>query len=124
MKHSLKRCNTPLEFDCEYINFPTQDEPDERPYLPTVILSVERKNQLIVYYNMIGKDGDITETVQKELVELVKRIKAIPREIWVKEEMARLLNPIAKKLNIQLLPVQQLPLLNAALKEMEQMMPE
>lgn len=96
MKHSLKRYNTPLEFDCEYINFPTQDEPDERPYLPTVILSVERKNQLIVYYNMIGKDGDITETVQKELVELVKRIKAIPREIWVKEEMARLLNPIAK----------------------------
>lgn len=124
LKHSLKRYNTPLEFDCEYINFPTQDEPDERPYLPTVILSVERKNQLIVYYNMIGKDGDITETVQKELVELVKRIKAIPREIWVKEEMARLLNPIAKKLNIQLLPVQQLPLLNAALKEMEQMMPE
>lgn len=123
MKHSLKRYNTPLEFDCEYINFPTQDEPDERPYLPRVILSVERKNQLIVYYNMIGKDGDITETVQKELVELVKRIKAIPREIWVKEEMARLLNPIAKKLNIQLLPVQQLPLLNAALKEMEQMMP-
>jgi hypothetical protein len=47
---------------------------------------------------------------------LINRRGDLPQcqEIWVKEEMARPLNPIAKKLNIRYVSFQKLPLLDAA----------
>jgi hypothetical protein len=63
LKNSLKFYNVPLEFDCEYMLAPIQDHRNERPYYPTLVLSVERKNGLIVY-NVILKNGDTAETSQ------------------------------------------------------------
>ncbi|WML26246.1 plasmid pRiA4b ORF-3 family protein [Neobacillus sp. OS1-33] len=122
LKNSLKYYNIPLEFDSEYMLAPIQDHRNERPYYPTLVLSVERKNGLIVY-NEILKNGDTAEANQNAFLELIKQLNRIPKEVWVKEEMAQYIKPIAKKLQIKLLTVQTLPLLDHARKEMEMMMP-
>jgi hypothetical protein len=121
LKNSLKFYNVPLEFDCEYMLAPIQDHRNERPYYPTLVLSVERKNGLIIY-NEILKCGDTAETSQNAFLGLIKQLNRIPREVWVKEEMAPYLKSIAKKLQIKLLAVQSLPLLVHARKEMEERM--
>ncbi|MDF2790687.1 MAG: plasmid pRiA4b family protein [Neobacillus sp.] len=122
LKNSLKFYNVPLEFDSEYMLAPIQDHRNERPYYPTLVLSVERKNRLIVY-NDILKNGDTAKACQNAFLGLIKQLNRIPREVWVKEEMAPYIKPIAKKLQIKLLAVQTLPLLEHARKEMEMMIP-
>lgn len=121
LKRSLKRSNIPLEFDCDYILMPLQDQPNERPYYPRLAFCVERKHGLIVYNDMM-KTNNIAETTQEALAGLIKQLNSIPREIWIKEEMYPYLKEIAKKLNIQLMVVQSLPLLEEARNEMEMMM--
>ncbi|WP_052404806.1 plasmid pRiA4b ORF-3 family protein [Bacillus rubiinfantis] len=121
LKKSLKFYNIPLEFDGDYILAPIQENRNERPYLPTLVLGVERKNGLIVYNEMLA-NGDTAEASQNAFIGLIKQLNRIPREVWVKAEMASYIKPIAKKLQIKLLVVETLPLLEHARKEMEMMM--
>ncbi|WP_077618356.1 plasmid pRiA4b ORF-3 family protein [Bacillus sinesaloumensis] len=122
LKNSLKFYNVPLEFDSEYMLAPIQENQNERPYFPTLVLCAERKNGTIVYNEML-KNGGTAEASQNAFLGLIKQLNRIPREIWVKEEMAPYIKPIARKLQIKLLIVQTLPILDHVRKEMEMMFP-
>lgn len=121
LKRSLQISNNPLEFDSDYILTPIQDRPNERPYYPLLALSVERKHGLIVYSDMV-KANNVVAATQEALVGLIKQLNCIPSEIWIREEILPYLYEMAKKLNIQLIVSQELPLLEEAWSEMEMMM--
>lgn len=123
LKHQYKKFNVPVELGCEYIFFPTQNQPNERPFYPKVILGLERRNQMIVFYTLTGDPSEnLASILQQSVVDLVKQLNGIPRELWVTEETANLIKPVAKKLNIDMLVVERLPLFENARAEMERMM--
>jgi len=120
LRKSLKKSTITFEFDCDYILSPIQDHPNERPYYPSLLLSVERINGLIVFNDML-KITNKNEELQKFFLEFIRRIGSIPELIWVKEEIAHCIKPVTKKLNINVNVVQSLPFLEEARKEMEMM---
>lgn len=123
LKHQYKKFNAPVEFGCEYIFFPTQIQPSDRPFYPKLILGLDRRKQIIVYHYLTGDPTeDLASILQQSVVELVKQLNGIPRELWITEETENFIKPVAKKLNINLLVVEQLPLFENAREEMERMM--
>lgn len=121
LKRAFQISNDPLEFDSDYILTPIQDHPNERPYYPLLALSVEKKHGLIVYSDMV-KANNVVAATQEAFVGLIKQLNSIPSEIWIREEILPYLYEMAKKLNIQLIVAQELPLLEEAWSEMEMMM--
>ncbi|WP_033828807.1 DUF6930 domain-containing protein [Bacillus andreraoultii] len=63
-----------------------------------------------------GHTEDYTETVQNSNIQHNKQIEGIPWELWVKKEGAKVIEPVCKKFNSQLLVVKNLPIIEDALE--------
>lgn len=111
----------PLEFDASPGPIPVQDQPRMRPYYPIFIFCAEKMHGLIIHHDTTGPT-DADEQIQRSFIHLIKNLGAIPKEIFIKEEMYPILQPIASTLNIDLIPSTRLPLLDEARIEMNDLL--
>jgi len=112
-----KGLNIQIELDAFMTPTPIQEQPGERPYFPYLILCVERENGLIIHQEMITVDH-FEEGVQQSFVNFMKKVNAIPREVWVKDDMYHILHSFTDKLDMEFKIVKQLPFLDEAKREM------
>ncbi|WLR41541.1 plasmid pRiA4b ORF-3 family protein [Bacillus carboniphilus] len=109
LRNETKTLNIKIEFGIEHLPTPTQDSPDERPYYPTVLIGVDKKTGMIVFNEIINRNQfNLEEGIQHGIVNMIERLKGIPREIWIKENNEYLIDAIARKLKIRLMTVQSL----------------
>ena len=121
LKKIQKRLNIPVEFDCQNFLTPVQDFPDERPYYSKMILAVDKKRGIVLFNEFLEFQNEV-EAAQKGVVQFMKQMECIPREVFVTEETAQWIMPIAKKLNIKLIVVHSLPITEEVYKEMDEML--
>lgn len=120
IKQSIKKSNVIVELDSDYVLTPIQENKNDRPYYPMLMLLAEQTYGQIVFYEMFTDDS--IEAVQLYFIEFIKKFNNLPKEIRVKELLALQIAPIAKKLNIKLQIVNSLPIIEDAREMMEFMM--
>ncbi len=95
------------EVDFFYTYTPVK-EGEERPYYPIIFLYVDNKSGLIIKGDL-SSHSDYQSNFQKSFLNLIEDIKLLPKELMVKrEEVYRLLEPIASYLGIRLVKVRSL----------------
>ncbi|MED3563959.1 plasmid pRiA4b ORF-3 family protein [Bacillus xiapuensis] len=112
-----KRFNVPIEFDVSFGPTPIQENSGERPYFPHLVLCLERHRGLIIYQEFLRNDQK-DAAIQQSLLSLIQNLNAIPRELWIKEELQPILQQLASKLRINLIGVKNLRYLEEARREM------
>lgn len=117
MKKQYQRVNIPIEVDFFYLNEPVQEYEGQRPFFPIMVLAVERKNEMIVYHDLISH-GELY-TIPDCMVTMFESLEALPAEIWVqRDELYTLLEPLTSILEIKLKRVTKLSLMSDIKKEL------
>ena len=90
------------EVTASYIPTGVQDGRDTRPYLPTLVMVVERDSGLILTVRMLGRVPTVAEK-QEPVLELLERTDRLPGAVVCdREDTAALLEPITRVLDIGL----------------------
>jgi Plasmid pRiA4b ORF-3-like protein len=90
-----------IEFVTEYIDMPIQNDPDERPVFPILVLAVDHRNGTVVYNNLVTEALE-PGVIQSELLNLFQTIGAIPEHMMMSEETARNVEPISSILHLDI----------------------
>ena len=94
--------STVWELTASYIPTGVQDRRDERPYLPTLVMVVERGSGLILTVRMLGRVPTVAEK-QEPVLELLERADRLPGAVVCdREDTAALLKPITGEVGIGL----------------------
>lgn len=91
-----------------------QENKDERPYYPRILLLVDHHSGTMLNYR-IPEPSEYRSEIQEHILDTAYRMKSLPKEIMVRrEEVFELLEPIAAGLGIELIMVRELPAIEAA----------
>ena len=108
-------------WEIEFFSYPNavqDEEGDGRPFFPYLFLWVEHYSGFVLHSQFIKPDQCVME-FQKQLFHLIRNMRSMPEEILVKkEETFRIIEPIAKALQINLQKVNTLPMFNSAKRSM------
>lgn len=107
---SLQRFNVPLEIGVFYSPTLIQENPNERPEVPKVIVIAEREKGMVVSYDLFPATH-AEQAIQQAFMKLIDKVQAIPREVWLLKETALILKPIFTKLNISSIEADHLPII-------------
>ena len=100
------------EADFFYFHEAVQDNPEEVPYYPYVILWAERENGLILN-SQVTKPEEWADTFSNQLQENIEITSSLPHKIIVKKkELFDFLRPVTSKLGIKLNLVSDLELID------------
>lgn len=120
-RKQLNRVNMKLEFEAQFFLEPVQEEATERPYFPTVIIAVQKKEGLIVFNELLSREN-YEEELQIAFLNMMEAIGGIPREISMeRKDTYKILEPLLKLFSIKVLRVNNLPILSEVRKGMEEM---
>lgn len=90
------------EVTASYIPTGVQDGSGTRPYLPTLVMVVERSSGLILTMRMLRRVPSVAEK-QEPVLELLERVDRLPGAVVCdQEDTAALLEPITRALDIGL----------------------
>ena len=90
------------EVTASYIPTGVQDGRNTRPYLPTLVMVVERGSGLILTVRMLGRVPTAAEK-QEPVLELLERADRLPGAVVCdREDTAALLKPMTRALDIGL----------------------
>jgi len=93
-------------------------EKGERPYYPYIILWVDHRSGLILHHHIV-KSTEFAFEFPEQNLKFVKKFGSLPREILVKrEEIFRLLKPVAFKLEIELSKNKKLTMVKRVVEDM------
>ncbi len=107
------------EADLFYFHETVQDNPEERPYYPYVILWVERDNGIILNSKVVNPE-EWANIFSNQLQENVENIASLPHMIIVKKkELFTFLEPVTSKLGIKLTLASNLKLIDQIKKDMQ-----
>ncbi len=81
----LAKLPAAIEFTMEYMDMPVQNEPDERPVFPLLVLAVDQTQGLIMYQNLVSNDLS-PAILQGEFLKMLESIKGIPETIMIDEK--------------------------------------
>lgn len=109
-----RRVQAVWEVDLFFLPTAVQEEKDERPYYPYMILLVDHESGFILGSDLVAPGVHLTEFAGRFLT-LAERVECLPVEIWTrKEELYDLLEPIVSRLGIELYMVDELEALREA----------
>lgn len=95
-------------FEIDFFYAPTPVKEEGKPFFPYVFLYVCHQSGMIVHINMT-KHSEYQMEFPEDFLDLVEQSNTVPNEIIVsKEEVFKLLEPIASKLNIKMRRVKRL----------------
>ncbi|WP_019412412.1 plasmid pRiA4b ORF-3 family protein [Paenisporosarcina sp. TG20] len=104
---NLPANNMLVEFDVFHMMLPVQPVPDARPYFPLMVVAMDAQEGLAIHQNMYeGKNR--AEIIQLGFIEMMMVLGNIPSEVWVKEETYKLLQPLLKKIKVNVVQVEEL----------------
>lgn len=108
------------ELDIDFINKPVVSSNGKRSYFPIVLLIVDSEENTIIC-NEFFKPGD-SEAIQRFLIQLILSKSRRPPTIVVHKKqhyrVARYLESLLINLEIELVPIQKLPMISALKNEM------
>lgn len=108
-----------FEFEGHYFPEPVQDHEAERPHYPTMVLAADHQHGKILYYDFLQIE-EYEKKVQATFLKMVEQTEAIPAEIRVENETTlRILRPLCKALSVQVIQVEQLPIITDFYQEMK-----
>lgn len=113
LKRIQKRCRADstvtIEFDSFYGPDPVQEEEDERPYFPHIVLGADSDTEMVIHVEVLPGE-DYEDQLQTTFVEMLQKIGIIPGTVLVKRaEVFELIKPVCDKLPIHLDLVDELP---------------
>lgn len=92
-------------WESEWVRFPepVQDDPEETPYYPLLLLTVERKSNYLLPMSYMARDESTPEKVVEAFADALKAHKARPKEIRCRDERTyALLEDFCEKTGIKL----------------------
>ena len=102
----LPKSKASIEMDFFALPFQIQEKRGERPFLPYMLLSVEREHGIILDSDIMVADPDLTAMKGKiplKIVELFARLKMRPRVVYVRDDyMASYLEKLANELGFKI----------------------
>ncbi|WP_414839430.1 DUF6930 domain-containing protein [Carnobacterium sp. TMP28] len=108
------------EIDIDFMNSPVVSIEGERPFFPLALLIVDSEESEIICSEFF-KPGD-SETIQRLMIQLILSENKKPPKIVVNTDqyyrVARYLENLLINLEIELVPIQKLPMLSAFKKEL------
>ncbi|WP_198038618.1 plasmid pRiA4b ORF-3 family protein [Planococcus lenghuensis] len=113
----LKASALQAEFGLFHVNYPVQDEPDERPYFPLIIVGMDHASGLTVYQDITGRKAK-AEAAQQGLRDFIEQQGGIPESLWVTAETERLVRPLVEELKLRVVMKKTLPELERLKKAM------
>lgn len=113
----LKTMQASIEFSMEYVNMPVQEDPDQRPIFPLLVLAVDRTQGMAIYYNLLTESPD-PGVQQSEFVKMIESLEGIPENIMIDHQTARVLEPLFEKVNINVDVYSDLPLIRQVMDMM------
>lgn len=117
IKNTAGQSQVILETDFFYTPFVITE--GEKPYFPYLLLCVDNRSGIVLKFHITGPERYRTE-FQNHILDLLEEVKSLPKEIRVKkEEIFKLFEPIASKLDIKLSLVKKLPALEEAKDAMQ-----
>lgn len=119
IKANYRRFNVPLEIGTFFSPSPVQETPTERPYFPVVLVAAERKNGMIVSHEMFSQEN-LEKNIQTAFIDICEKLNAVPREIWIKNELHLILKPILEKLKISVVEIENQPIIQEIKRGMHQ----
>ena len=91
-----------------------QENKDERPYYPRILLLVDHHSSTMLNYS-IPEPPEYRSEIREHILDTAYRTKSLPKKIMVRrEEVFELLEPIAAGLGIELIMVRELPAIESA----------
>ncbi|WP_167751311.1 plasmid pRiA4b ORF-3 family protein [Lentibacillus salicampi] len=121
----LKRMQKPketlpatIEFSLEYMEMPVQNEENERPFFPLLVLAVEQTQGLAIYHNMLTAASNPASLIQSELLKVFESMNGIPGNIMVNHKTAHFLAPLIDKLNLNVEVEEDLPVIRQVMDMM------
>lgn len=88
-----------IEFALQYVELPIQNEPDERPFFPLMVIAVEHESGYIIHQDLFS--GVLNANVfQMELLNLFQTLGGVPQQLLMKREIAAHIKPLTDSLNL------------------------
>ncbi|WP_395940647.1 DUF6930 domain-containing protein [Bacillus salinus] len=117
-KKKYNKINRAIEFGVKLLPNPIQENETDRPYLPTVLVGIDRKTEMVLFHEILDLSNNNDTVKQHAVFALIEQIQGVPRELWVTEDTAHIFSNVAKELDIKLIAVKSLPRVNNLMKEM------
>ncbi|MCK5762808.1 MAG: hypothetical protein KAH05_01690, partial [Clostridiales bacterium] len=114
LKRVEKACKRTLdiwELDSFYHIKPVQDNEDETPFFPAMILAVNAKNKMIIGQHITHPD-DQDEDFQRYILKMISELKVIPKEVYMKSDrLIRTVLPVLDSMKIEIIPKNKLEII-------------
>lgn len=108
-----------LEFDLFYLPKAIQEEKDERPYYPLMVIAIDLQSGLVVHQQILPMTKEVF-IAQVALIELLKALPYKPSKLYVSEEIGCYIGDLAQqtKTNVIVAPLQAMPEFKLLLAQM------
>lgn len=118
----LPHQNSTLEICMAPFPFPTQESPEDRPVLNTLLLTVDHKNGMILDVDFIQQGEQLMSIFGKipnALLKLFDKIQFIPKKLFMDDPaMEDILGDFLKELRVKIVIKDELPKINEAMDAM------
>jgi hypothetical protein len=123
----LQHVQADLEIEFTMLPMPTSEKKNERPFFPYMLMIADSASGALLGAEMfqpvpsvLDMYGRLPQTVASTFL----RLEGIPQRILVRNELAaELLEPLMDELEFELELSEELPVIDAAMEMMSQMMP-
>lgn len=120
MKKPKGTIKTTIEFSMEYMMMPIQEDPNERPVLPLLIVAADHNKGLIIYQNLL-QDAEVG-VLQSELLKMTQTINGIPEKVLMDKKTAHIMAPLIDKMMMNVDVVVDLPVIRDVMEGFHQNM--
>ena len=118
IKKAGSRGNISLQVDTCYMTSPVQENKDERPYFPRVLIIAEQKSGQVVDFEMYQSITDDANVTLNKLMRMCLE-RGTPKEIQARSDaMIAILDDFCKKAGIKLKMVKRLTIIEQLMEEM------
>ncbi len=70
------------------MNEPVQNTPESRPFIPYILVLIDRGTEEVLHYDLIESVYD-TEGVQQAIYQLLDKIKVLPKAVYMFDDFLR-----------------------------------
>jgi hypothetical protein len=102
VKRAARKSGDVWEIDMFHAPSAMQDDADERPYCPHIIVVTNHRSGEILHHH-VAEPPEYRPELQEQVLDVIERMKSRPKEIMVRrEEVFKLLEPITTGMEIDL----------------------
>lgn len=110
-----------MEFSMDYVIMPIQEDSNERPVLPILVIAADHNEQLVVYENLQQVHFDVN-ILQSELLKTFQALEGIPEKIIMNKKNADPMKGLIDKLSLHVTVNENLPVVQDVLEGLYQHM--